>query len=71
MFTGAVYSFLLYIRMNTNFTVSDDISIADTLPVEQSVQDVLNEANINCSTEKMKIFVQVLKFIPTIAKIPK
>ena len=55
LFTAILYSFLLYIRMNSNFTVSDDISIADTLPVEQSVQDVLNEANINCSTEKMKI----------------
>ena len=38
LFTAIVFSFLLNIRMNTSFTASDDISIADTLPVEQSVK---------------------------------
>ena len=46
--------------MNSRFTVSDDISIADTLPVEQSIQDVLNEANLNCSTKKMKISLECM-----------
>ena len=46
--------------MNTSFTASDDISIVDTVPVEQSVQDVLNEANLNCSTEKMKILLECM-----------
>ena len=38
------------VRMN--IAVSDGVSIADTVPVEQSVQDVLEEANLNCSKEK-------------------
>ena len=43
-----------------NISVSDDVSIADTLPAEQSVQDILDEANLNCSKKKMKILLEYM-----------
>ena len=43
-----------------NISVSDDISIADTLPAEQSVQDILDETNLNCSKEKMKNLLEYM-----------
>ena len=43
-----------------NISISDDISIADTLPAEQSVEDILDEANLNCSKEKMKNLLEYM-----------